>query len=467
MCTKTGLDGKTINGNPVTTDNPEWPIYFCNFHLAWERRKLTNSPSGNTTTKGEGIRIGHPDTGFTDHPELLEGNLLTELGRDFFTFFGIIDSEREARDKLLYYIIFIQHPSHGTALESTIISKEGHPNKNEPNKYPKYVEENYVSGVAPDASLIPYRVTKSVVLNDWTLLETVIGGRSLYRLTKAIKDCIKKNVGVISISLGGFFAHTGKATDCIKEAVDNGIIIIAAAGQFFRKKKPAFPGKSKWTICVSACNHKKTVLESAFIGKEVDVVAPGVDIWNARTKGIRCNVNGNCDDSKNTFYETGIPYQEEYSVAPDGKGTSYATAITAGACAIWLSYWGREWLMSKYVEKIEKGETDEGVKIFEYDYSNTYKLFKFLIECTCDTPDNWKVDENGAGILNVNSLLDVDLKKIDDNGKTIAVKKLINDYFIWRCGVKEKSGQFSSIDNFIDVLTEGRNKLGVIINGPN
>jgi hypothetical protein len=105
-------------------------------------------------------------------------------------------------------------------------------------------------------------------------------------------------------------------------------------------------------------------LQDRFVGKAVDVAAPGESIWRARTK-------------ESDVYEVSRSH-----------GTSYAAAATAGIAALWLAYWGRDRLINKY-----------GV-------SNLSAVFKnLLVKQGVRQPPNWKSKRYGAGIIDAHALL--------------------------------------------------------------
>jgi subtilisin family serine protease len=92
-------------------------------------------------SRGEGIRIGHIDTGYSDHPELERSAL--DLSSDY----DLIDNDDDARDPLRRaFFAVLDSPGHGTATGSVIAGRE----------------RGEISGVAPQATLVPFRAIKSV-----------------------------------------------------------------------------------------------------------------------------------------------------------------------------------------------------------------------------------------------------------------------------------------------------------------
>ena len=110
----------------------EWSVNLVRARQAW-------ALSG---ARGKGILIGHPDTGYTRHPEV-EANLLTDRGANFE------EGGDDATDRLGG-----SFPGHGTRTASVIVSPEG--------KQTSWPNKRWVTGTAPAARLIPIRASDSV-----------------------------------------------------------------------------------------------------------------------------------------------------------------------------------------------------------------------------------------------------------------------------------------------------------------
>lgn len=128
-----------------------------------------------------------------------------------------------------------------------------------------------------------------------------------------------------------------------------------------------YPAKHDSVVAVAASNCLDKPWRKSAKGRAVDITAPGESVWAAVTRE---------SDGQRVF---------EWK---RGNGTSYAVAMTAGACALWLAYHGREKLLAKYGKKslpsvFKEVLTTHGVR----------------------TPPNWRTKEYGAGILDVAGLL--------------------------------------------------------------
>ena len=377
--------------------NNEWVLDFCRFRSAW------------TKTKGAGITIAHADTGWTLHPELDTPNVhrSSDLSRNFWEPIHLHRKSATwtSQDDLTGGTF---STGHGTGTLGVIVSPQGRPDGFNPGADAATAEntpEAFMSGAAPDATVIPFRVTDDPVIFD--------NGDAA--LAQCIYFCIGlrkrgTDVAVISASLGGTNIFTEQAIKrALREAREAGIIVVAAGGQFFASRpkflipedagNPSFPGSSPDTICAAACEYDAEPLEGGFYGEEVDITAPGFNVWVP--KSTLNSANGASSSSSSGGGDGGnvSPSSTERHVVHRSDGTSYATALTAAACALWQSCHGREFLLRKY------------------KYGDRSKLFSAFKACLClsaDVPAGFDTSQRGAGILNVERLLDEKLPDPED-----------------------------------------------------
>jgi serine protease len=276
--------------DPATAGNFEWSLHNANVIDAWAL-----FASGQP---GAGITIGHPDTGFTPHPDLADPErLLVAEGFDFD------DDDPNPIDDLDDE--FLDNPGHGTGTGSVIVSNRG--------PAPGLPPPAFVSGAAPFASLIPIRTTESVVLF------------SMRGLRRAIDHAVSKKAHVISISLGGPLPSPALKA-AIRRATDAGAIVLAAAGN--QVGVVVFPAAFDETIAVAASTFDDEEWAGSSRGDAVDISAPGASVWRAR---VERGSDGGFDFSVNR-----------------GSGTSFAVATTAGVAALWVSFHGFSNLVSRY-----------------------------------------------------------------------------------------------------------------------
>ena len=242
-------------------------------------------------TRGSGITIGHPDTGYTHHEQIDNARLLASRGHDFE------DNRDDPLDPMTG-----NSPGHGTATASVIMAA-GTPAAG-------------VFGAAPDARLIPYRVSDSVIHFDFSNL-----AQALYRARDDGCD-------LISMSLGGPWAGRalGRAVDAL---IGADVILLAAAGNVW--PWVVYPARFDNVVAVAASNAIDKPWKDSASGDAVDISAPGESVWRAFAQML----DGALD----------------FSVAPS-SGTSYAVATTAGACALWLARHGVAALRARYPGRV-------------------------------------------------------------------------------------------------------------------
>ena len=244
----------------------------------WSSRAVrANVARAQTGATGRGVRIGHPDTGYTDHPLILGPRLRTADGYDF------VDDDPDARDPMTG-----RFPGHGAATASVIFS----------DLTPA------LCGIAPGATLAPMRVSGSVIHFDFT------------RLIRALYRCRDRDCDLVSMSLGGPWAgrSLSRATDAL---VADGRILFGAAGN--HTMMVIFPALLDSVIAVAGSNALDKPWSGSASGAAVDITAPGESVWRAWS-----HVRGG-----RTVFDTGR-----------SSGTSYATATVAGLCALWLEHHG-------------------------------------------------------------------------------------------------------------------------------
>jgi serine protease len=284
----------------------------------------------------------HPDTGYRRHPEIA-ANLLIGLGRDLFR------NDDDPEDELQKTFAW-QNGGHGTGTASVIVSPRGAADGN---------PQNAVSGTAPHAKLVPFRVSDSVVVLD-TL-----------NLARAIELATDRGVHVISISMGGL--GSDRLHDAVVYATSRGVIVLAAAGNCVQFV--VFPAAYDEVVAVAACDAERGPWKGSSRGRAVDIIAPGDRVWHA---------TANHDDSLNNVSQ--------------GSGTSYAVATVAGIAALWLAKHGRNTIISACGGKERIAST-----------------FSQLLRDTATPVPDWPAGQFGGGLVNADALLSAQLP----NGRTV------------------------------------------------
>ncbi len=257
-----------------------WALRLCQVPQAWE----LPLPTGGKA-QGAGIVVGHPDTGYTNHPEIVGSRLLKNRGRNY------VESGNDARDRLNGF-----SGGHGTSASSVIFSGVN-------------PGARTIAGVAAKSKLVPLRVTTSVVIG------------SFRTLAEALYYAGDNRHHVVSISLGGPLGPR-YLRRAVQYAIDRGVIVLAAAGNVW--PFVVYPARFDEVLAIAACNCLRQEWSDSASGSTVDITAPGESVWRALTE----------DDGS-------------FSTGPS-SGTSYAVAMTAGATACWLAFHGRNKLIDRY-----------------------------------------------------------------------------------------------------------------------
>ena len=423
-------------------DHPAWPLYFSNLKQAWDK------------SKGDGIAIFHPDTGWAEHPDLIKGNRYHYQDERLSRNFRRDDGEGSGRDPMSRRPF--TKASHGSSVASVMIGgfgvadADGEGNETgdgdgddaaRPPLLPDYDEledAGFASGVAPLAHVLPQRVVNSVVLF----------GRDLPALARAINFATRMtnessdwNVGVISISLGSPRSSAphrrrtafrdGRLFEALKYARQSGLIVCAAAGQLTRFLwlnrlfRVAYPGRSVHTICAAACDREHDMLASGFYGREVDITAPGVDI-NVTRSDNRLRPVDPSDPEPPGDEPPDVPRVRVEHTYKETYGSSYATAMLAGACALWLARYGRDTLIERYTKPLML----DAFKLAVWDTSD--KRHDDADDADDERPcrptlsgSPWNADRHGVGVLDVEALLAPDEEDLPSKSRVEACSMAI------------------------------------------
>lgn len=232
----------------------DWGLKTLRVHETWKE------------SQGEGVKVAVLDTGIIHHPDLKD-NI---KGAVNFT-----SSDRNDYE---------DRQGHGTHVAGIIAAVN--------NKFG-------IVGVSPKADLYGVKV-----LGD-------NGSGSYQMIADGIDWAIENKMDVISMSLGSNYP-SDLLHSAIKKAYDNNITIIAAAGNdgdTYDDDDIDYPGRYEETIAVGSIN--KYLKRSWFSsdGKELDIMAPGQDIYSTYLK-------------------------DDYAIL---SGTSMATPFITGVVALMIS----------------------------------------------------------------------------------------------------------------------------------
>jgi thermitase len=219
--------------------------------------------------------------------------------------------------------------------------------------------ERMPAGVAPRCRVLPVRV-----LGALRQSETVIGAGLVDNINAGIKWAVDHGADVINMSLG--IRHEGGGlphTDVVRYAEQRGVLVVAAAGNDGGDTL-YYPGALPGVVAVGAVDQSGEVASYSTWGAQVDLVAPGTDIWS-------------------TWLEGGYAF---------ATGTSQATPYVAGAAALCQS------VARERGRRLGSRQLDD------------------LLGATADRQDQrFKNPRSGRGLLNVPDALRLAAHRLDRN----------------------------------------------------
>ena len=260
-------------GDQGVPESPTWALDNIRVPAAW-----AYSARRGHKTKGDGILIAQPDTGVTDHPELVEAIDRTRWV-DLLDGGDPIDP-LQPNDPL-------DNPGHGTGTGSVVISRDA----------------GIVTGSAPAARLVPIRCIESVA----RLTQS--------RVARAIEHTVDTGCHIITMSLGGLWSRA--LAVAVANAIDSNVIVLAAAGNCVRFV--VWPARFERRLAVADSNILDGIWKGSCRGPAADIAAPAQHVWRATRK----------------------PNETNLAAVGPGEGTSFAVSLTAGDAALWLAHHGR------------------------------------------------------------------------------------------------------------------------------
>jgi serine protease len=274
---------EAVGDNPCV-DNPP-PLDWVHQILHWPEA-MAAMP--DASRGGVGIDVGQPDSGYTIHPNL--GTAGLDLNRDR----DVIDGDDDALDDLVPNPLWpFPNPGHGTATASVVVGQG--------------TATEGIVGLAGRSLLVPIRATESVV----QVFDSDVA--------KAVAHARQVGCHVVTMGLGGkgFFGLKGE----IQRAVDAGLIVMAAAGNYV--DIVTAPASYDNCLAVAATGPGDVLWPDSSRGSAVDVSMPGACVHVAQ-------------------------YRDKTPIVRMANGTSYAVAHLAAAAALWLAQHGRQFLIDKY-----------------------------------------------------------------------------------------------------------------------
>lgn len=189
---------------------------------------------------GKHLRIGQIDTGVDITHQALRGQRVT--------FKSFHRHGRGPASKV-----------HGTAVATMLVGR------------PKW------GGLVPGAALRAASMYETK--RDGSMVGSAIG------LMRSLSWMATQRVHAVNLSIAG--ADNRLIRDSFAKARKKGLVLVAAAGNWGRADKPAYPAAYKQVMAITAVNSKKQPYSRASRGWYIDFAAPGVRIYTAVPGGAK------------------------------------------------------------------------------------------------------------------------------------------------------------------------------------
>ncbi|WP_344345374.1 type VII secretion-associated serine protease mycosin, partial [Kitasatospora putterlickiae] len=259
-------------------------------------------------SRGQGVTVAVIDGGFRlDHPDLA-GQFLP--GKDFSGLPGGLGDDKSG---------------HGTKM-SGLVAGTG-----------KGIGGQGAYGLAPGVKLLPLKIK-----NDENVGGVVNASEFFTQVSQAITYAADQGAKVISISQGSAASNATPMavtalTDAVTHARSKGSLVVASVGNSAQKGNPVeYPGAIPTVLGVGAVDQNGTVTAESERGPQVDLAAPGVEIYSS------CSASsGYCK----------------------GHGTSDATAlVSASAALVWAVH--PDWTGNQVARVLlnTAGKADDGAQ---------------------------------------------------------------------------------------------------------
>ena len=192
-----------------------------------------------------------------------------------------------------------------------------------------------VAGVAPNVKIYSYNVftDEGAADADWMA---------------ALNSCAQKGIPIANMSLGGP-VYNPLAQQVINNVTAAGVNVVVAMGNDYSNLK-SYPAVYDNTISVSSVNPKGEKSVFSTYGKDADVCAPGTHImscYNPKSLDL--------EEEKKSSYIDSTGY---YGIM---SGTSMATPVVSGICALYMSKFGPQ-KTSAMLKVLQKNATKTSSK---------------------------------------------------------------------------------------------------------
>jgi len=333
-------------------DGVSWPLRMCRFPEAWAAADWFTARSVAALAP-----IGHLDTGITDHPAF--GTLARADGDTGWVRVHRGGSTLGDGQGPFDPLVGGGQPGHGARIGSAIYGDL-------PGRF---------RGGAPGCPAIPFRVAATVIILSGM-------GADPDDVALGIRAAVEAGCANINISMGG--PESAALEAAVRDAYLRGVIVCAAGANVIETVQN--PAALPATIALAAIERDGRPWSLGARGPAIDLAAPGAGIWRG-----------------DTFLQNG---RRLHTFANSGSGTSYATAFTSAACALWRARHGPALDRYRGWERVEAFRhcLTEGA-----DRPAENAFLRAELGAAGAAARSWNPKLYGAGILNAERLLDAPL----------------------------------------------------------
>jgi type VII secretion-associated serine protease mycosin len=164
-----------------------------------------------------------------------------------------------------------------------------------------------ISGIAPDAKILPIRILDSR------------GDGSEVDLAQAIRFAVDQGARVINLSLGGA-VQTGGLQIALEYAAEKDVLVVAAAGNGGPSAGTTYPAGNDLAIAVTAVDQTLNAPSFNQRGAYIDISAPGINICSTVRLDAIVDISRRCAGANEPYVTM--------------SGTSMATAHVSGVAAL-------------------------------------------------------------------------------------------------------------------------------------
>lgn len=150
--------------------------------------------------------------------------------------------------------------SHGTAVVALLAGSEGR-----------------APGLLPEARILAIDIFSDAAGDERA---------DVVHLVQAIDLLLQRGIRIANLSLAG--PENRVLSDMLRTASDEGMLIVAAAGNDGPRAEPAWPAAAETALAVTAVDGNGSIYRRAQRGAHLDIAAPGVDVWSAASvRGVK------------------------------------------------------------------------------------------------------------------------------------------------------------------------------------